>query len=713
MRVCLVSAPTITEFGDLDAIVAEDTPRVPLGVLTLAAELERAGTAPEILDLDQLYAAWRPGHDLREDFAPHATAVLAGSEAEVFGLSSICGTYPLTLRIASVLKEARPGCRIVLGGPQATATAHDTLAAFPAVDVVVRGEGERILPALLDTLAASRDLSGVAGIHYRAMAGIERTPDAPLLDDLDSLPLPSYGRYLRERRYGSVPLEVGRGCPFSCTFCSTSRFFGRRYRLKSPARIVQDMLAIHRAHGIRSFDLIHDNFTADRRRVLAFCEAVSSAAARFTWTCGSRTDGLDEDLLEIMHRAGCRGFFLGIESGSDTVQRAIDKRLDLRAAREVLHGLVRRKIRATLSFMVGFPEETRDDLGRTVSLYVDSLRHDFLEPQVTLLSPLAGTPMEARHPDELVCDDIVSDMAFQGEVLHPSERDLIARHPEIFSSFYSVPTRWLDRAEVSELRSFLVHTRLALRWLLVASAQLEGDGMNAFLAFRSWRARSGGGRPAREESTGDALRADFLRFVREELVRRHPAAAHAIRALVRYYENVPLDTRAVSSRATATNGPARAPNVLLTSIGCDGADLIRSLRAGRDLAAVRRRRSVFATRRLPTHDELVQISQEAAELLGLCDGRRDVGAVAAAFRRRHPVVGGIPAEAAARYGLELLLRRRLVTWSQEGRRRAALSAPSSSRAGEGRRPRPSTARVPGRAPRGPRGGRPSARGTAP
>ncbi len=706
MRVCLVSAPTIAEFRDLDAIASEDSPRIPLGVISLAGELERVGIRPDLVDLDLAYTGWISARQPAAAFCDHAVARLAERNADVYGFSSLCGSYPLTLRMVSALKQARPGCRIVLGGPQATATAEATLAALPVVDAVVRGEGERILPQLLDRLASGGDLSTVRGLTYRTQNGVAHTVDAALLDDLDSLSLPlqAFRPYMESRRYGSVSLEVGRGCPYACTFCSTSLFFGRRFRMKSAARIVTDMLALHREFAVRSFHLVHDNFTADRRRVVAFCEAVSAAAAGFTWTCSSRTDCLDDDLVERMRAAGCRGLFLGIESGSEEIQRSTNKRLDLGWARSLVLGLSRRRVRSTLSFMTGFPEETEKDLRQTVSFFLDSLRYDHLEPQLTLLAPLAGTPLHARHRHQLLHDQVVSDMAFQGDVLAAADRSLIARHPALFSSFYSVPTRWIDRAELGELHSFLTHTRLALRWLLVAAAQLEGGGLEMFRAFRSWRMARSGGSPHPADPSGAAVRSDFVRFARQVLAPAHPRARHTIHALARYYSRARGSTSR-KPRGGAARGPMLARNVTLTRIACDGAALIVCLRAGGDLATVPRRASVLVTRQLPTHDRLVRMSEAGAELLRLCDGTRDVESIVRAFRHHRRVVQGVPAEAVARLGLDLLLRKRLVTWPAAARR-AARAAPSSRPAAEGRGRRPSSVRAPDPgSPAPPAGGR--------
>lgn len=664
MRVCLASAPTIAEFEDLEPIAEEDSPRIPLGVLCLASLLERDGLRPEVLDLDTLYAAWLRRSGGRGDFARHAVDELVRRDAELYGLSTLCSSYPLTLRIATALKAARPGSRIVLGGPQATVAAKETLAAFPAVDLVVRGEGEAVLPALLEALAGSRDLASVPGLTYRSGDGFHETASPPLLDDLDVLPLPAYHLYPEPRRGEALPVEAGRGCPFACTFCSTNTFFGRRFRLKSPGRLVAEMLTLGRRYGTKRFDLVHDNFTVDRRRVLAFCEAVSAARAGLTWTCSSRTDTIEAELVDVMWKAGCRGFFFGVESGSAAMQRGMGKGLDLTGAHDLLGHVSRRKMTSTVAFITGFPDERREDLDATVSFFVETLRHDHLSPQLSLLSPLTGTPLLERHRHELVLDEIVSDMAFQGQDQDAADRVLIRRHPELFSSFYAVPARFLDREELDELRGFLLHARGALRWLLVAAAQVMGSGLAAFEAFRAWRAAH-----PRERTPGAtagyhasrAFRGDFVRFVREDLARRHPACGHALRALARYYGSLEREPKAPRRSPRASPRPVRAKDIRLTPMRLDGAALIECLRSGGDLSLVPRRPSTLVTRLSGGRHEILQFGDEAAELLALCDGTRDARMVASAFRRRYPEVGGVPGLQVAAHGLETFRRRGFLT----------------------------------------------------
>ncbi len=445
MKLQLVSAPTINDATSVEDLDAERKERIPLGVLCLASILERDGISAEVCHVNRLFLDWLMERGQGQDFADSIARRLARAEATLFGFGSICSSYPLTLRIATELKRLRPDAWIVFGGPQATAAAEPTLAAFPAVDVVVRGEGELIVSALSHTLAAGRDLDSVPGIVFRKAGKIVSTADSPLLTNLDLLPTPAYAALPYVRECGFLPVEAGRGCPFSCTYCSTSTFFRRRFRTKSAARLVEQLLRLRDELGVASFEIVHDNFTVDRARVVAFCQALVSEDACITWSCSARTDCIDHELIDLMRQAGCRGLFFGVESGSERMQAVIGKRLDLEAARALIRHASRRRIWLSVAMIAGFHEESMEDLGKTVRFFVDSLRHDYVEPQLSLLSPLPGTEVHRRHATSLFLDDVISDMAFQGTELDARERALITAHPDIFSSYYAVPTPGLDR----------------------------------------------------------------------------------------------------------------------------------------------------------------------------------------------------------------------------------------------------------------------------
>src|SRR5260370_30251543 len=113
-------------------------------------------------------------------------------------------------------------------------------------------------------------LDEVAGLSYRVGSHPRRNANAPVIADLDALPSAAYhlGRYLESATTAAV--ELGRGCPFACTFCSTNDFFRRNFRLRSPERVLRDMRDIAAKYGLRHFELVHDMFTVDKRRVASF-----------------------------------------------------------------------------------------------------------------------------------------------------------------------------------------------------------------------------------------------------------------------------------------------------------------------------------------------------------------------------------------------------------------------------------------------------------
>src|SRR5947209_6732191 len=522
MKVCLVGAPTAHEFDDhamseTDALraIAE---HAPLGVLSLAAVLENHGMKPEVVDLNRLYYDFRRNNANNEsDFARFAASYFHERKFDFIGFGSVCSSYPVTLRIACEVKRRQPDSVVAFGGPQAAAVDVATLESYAPIDLVVRGEAEQTLPQLLDALNQSGPLDEVPGITFRHNGKIVRTTDAGGIADLDSLPFPAFHLLPDMETCRFMPLELGRGCPFSCTFCSTNDFFRRRFRLKSPARMLEEMRRVKVTYGIDTFELVHDMFTVDRKRVAAFCEALLAAPDKFYWGCSARTDCIDEELIELMASAGCRGIFFGIETGSQRMQKIIDKGLDMDDSAARVRSCSKSKIKTAVSLIVGFPEETKEDLRATVGFFTDSLRSEHADPQLVILAPLAGTPIHRQHKENLFLEDADSDLSYRGWDQGPEEKKMIADCPDIFPNFYSVPIQHLDHEFLKELRDYLLNGIKVARRLLL---ELRLAGADMLLVFEEWRAWRQTRMPelARNDLAAyyasDAFPSDLLEFVK-------------------------------------------------------------------------------------------------------------------------------------------------------------------------------------------------------
>jgi radical SAM superfamily enzyme YgiQ (UPF0313 family) len=493
MQVCLVNAPTAAEFRDAlefkSELLRHESSEPQLGILSLAAVLETCGCSPRIVDLNRAFYRYADSVSESEidGFAEVAASEISAVDVDVYGFGSICSAYPLTLRIAKLVKLLRPESIIVFGGPQASVVSVQTLSSFPFVDFVLRGETEVSMPVLLEEFNGQRRFNKVPGLTFHSPLGVQRTPDAPLIMDLDTLPSPAYHLTEELRGLDRASLELGRGCPFACTFCSTNDFFRRKFRLRSPERILKDMRALESKYGIRDFNLVHDMFTVDVKRVQTFCHALIESGEGYTWSCSARTDSVDEDLIALMAAAGCTSMFFGVETGSKRMQRIIDKHLDTGRAHEIIDIVERAGIRSTISLITGFPQETVDDLRDTVRMFMHAARVPGSEPQLNLLAPLANTPLHIAYKNQMTLDMLCSDISHQGRYQNAEEIELIRRYPEIFPNFYLLPTPELDRRKLLELREFTLMAELRFRWLMGAADQASTGILDLFFDWAERR----------------------------------------------------------------------------------------------------------------------------------------------------------------------------------------------------------------------------------
>jgi radical SAM superfamily enzyme YgiQ (UPF0313 family) len=638
MRLSLVTAAIATDFEDAGEAANQQvrgfSTSPQLGVLSLAATLDSLGLRPQIVNLDRLYYDYLSQFGSRglRDFPEWVAPLIVSSEADIFGFSSICSSYPLSIRIAECVKREMPDCTILLGGPQASVVDLQTLAAFPFVDFVLRGEAERTLPLFLNEWSGSRNFSSVPGLSHRSPFGPVRNADAPIIDDLDSLPLPAYHLTDDLQNAAYAPLELGRGCPFSCTFCSTNDFFRRKFRVKSPGHMLDEMRAIASTYGIRQFELAHDMFTVDRRRVVGFCRQMIDSGEKFVWTCSARTDCVDEELLELMAAAGCSGVFFGVETGSRRMQRIIDKDLDPDYAKVMIDTAERFGIRTTVSLIMGFPEEALDDLRESVSVYMHSLRLPASAPQLNLLAPLAGTPIHQRYKDRMVLEEIGSGMSHQGRIQNEADRDLIRRYPEIFPNFYVLPSPGLDHGFCLELMEFLRLGAVRLRWLLTALHQASPGILELFSEWRRRRIELHPGLDDRGLRYYYMQRLFFDEFT--AFVRRRGLQNTVVDGLLSCYE-VWIEQEAGDAAIRRDGSPASAPflssdfpvrtlHLQVLELDWDIQVLIESLKGAEPAAPVRARKFYRTGETGEDSSRLIAITPLVGRALQTCDGRHTV-----------------------------------------------------------------------------------------
>jgi radical SAM superfamily enzyme YgiQ (UPF0313 family) len=412
---------------------------IPVGLLVLLSTLEDAGFRSEIYTPQILIAR-------DEDLARVAEDILSKGAISL-GFSTWCDSFPVSLLLAEEIKRINPDIPVVFGGPQASILAEMTVEKFPFVDFVLRGEADRTLPGFLAWLSDGKKgtASDIPGLVYWDPSTKEVVSESPgeMVKDLSELPVPAYeGIYEKE----NLRIDAGRGCPYRCTYCTTNQFFSRRYRVKSPDRIIREMKYCNEKLNVTGFGISHDMFTLKKEFIAEFTDQLSllnkSLKDPFTWTCSARTNCVSEEMLNQMKESGCIAIFFGIETGSKRIQKEIKKNLDLDYAISMVRHSSSLGIFTFVSYMAGFPGETRSDLNDTLESIV-KMAVAGARPQLTLLSILPGTPMYEKHAEKLEYDEIHSGFS----VCHLTEKmeKLVRSDKKTFSSFYYLPNHHIPR----------------------------------------------------------------------------------------------------------------------------------------------------------------------------------------------------------------------------------------------------------------------------
>jgi anaerobic magnesium-protoporphyrin IX monomethyl ester cyclase len=310
------------------------------------------------------------------------------------------------------------GARTIAFGTHVTPLTLETMRPFPALDFVLRGEPEMTLRELLDgaenkspsdphvakmiadthlDIAASdppRALAGIAGLAWRDGNEIVINPDRPFIPDLDDLPIPLHERLPLEKQ--RMPMIKGpftfivtsRGCPAGCKFCIKHVSYQTSVRLRSPAKIFEEIQRLAEL-GIHNLHMYADLFTVNREQVVELCRLIIASGTKVKWTCNSRVDYVDQEMLRVMGQAGCWFISWGIESASEQILKRAHKGYRKEQAFQALRWSREAGIKNWGYFIIGLPGETEETIQETIA-YAKQLPLDIALFHIA--APYPGTP---------------------------------------------------------------------------------------------------------------------------------------------------------------------------------------------------------------------------------------------------------------------------------------------------------------------------------
>jgi len=357
MKILLVRVPS-----DMDLIVP------PIGLAYLASSIKKQNSQDNIRILD----CPKERYNI-EDFEKFVKKY----QPDVVGFTAFSFEIPVAFRYISIVKKIDKRIITVLGGIHAS-TSPGTVLENKDVDFLFLGEAENSFPELIKQLKKKQgkfnDISGLGYIRDNKI----HINKSKIIENLDTLPIPDYDlidprtypRNYISKNHPVAPILTSRGCPFSCTFCSGHVVSGKKWRFRNPWKIVEEIKMLKKKYGIKEFQIWDDNFTLRKDRAMKFCDLLLKEKINLPWWCpnGLRLETLDKELLQKMKDSGFYAINLGIESGSEKIQKDMKKDLNLKKLEEIVNIINELDIRCQGFFMIGYPTETKEDILKTINL---------------------------------------------------------------------------------------------------------------------------------------------------------------------------------------------------------------------------------------------------------------------------------------------------------------------------------------------------------
>jgi anaerobic magnesium-protoporphyrin IX monomethyl ester cyclase len=181
-------------------------------------------------------------------------------------------------------------------------------------------------------------------------------------------------------------MSILRGCPYQCTYCETRELWGTSCRAFSPQRVIDEIKNITENYGTRGIYFVGDNFTINKNRTIELCCKIKENRLDLKWTCETRADLVNKEVLSEMKSAGCQTIFFGTESGSPRIQQKLGKNIDLEEVKRTFELTRQVGIKTATSFMLGVPGETAEDMQATFK-FAKSLHADVVMFNIYIACP--------------------------------------------------------------------------------------------------------------------------------------------------------------------------------------------------------------------------------------------------------------------------------------------------------------------------------------
>lgn len=379
-KTLLIYPPITTGPLDSPASVA-----YPIGLAYLGAVLEKNGYPVKIVDAVAEGAVHQEASSIRAGLTDsEIRAIITDFNPDIVGVSAMFTAYARDAhQIAAIAKEVNPRILVLFGGAHASCN-YDMVVKDANVDYIVKGEGEETLLEIVKAKENNADLSTIGGLIFKKDGQIAFTSQRRYVENLDSIPFPAWHlldikKYMQLKgpywlRSPLIVLVSSRGCPKRCIYCSIHSVWGEKWRARSAKNVVDEIETVVKKYGVREIHFNDDNISADKERMHQICDEIIKRKLNIKWTTpnGIALWTLDRPLIKKMKQAGCYRLTFGIESGNPRIQKYIGKNLNLDYAKKVISWANKEGLWTICTHIIGFPNETKDEISDTVNFALNS-----------------------------------------------------------------------------------------------------------------------------------------------------------------------------------------------------------------------------------------------------------------------------------------------------------------------------------------------------
>jgi radical SAM superfamily enzyme YgiQ (UPF0313 family) len=433
----------------------------PILLAYVAAILEKAGHKVIIVDANALKLTKEKTLNILRKFSP-----------EIIGFRADSYWFHRVVEWANYFKSVI-NVRVIVGGINIDLYPKESLS-YSCFDYGIVGESIETLPKLLSILEKGESVDNIEGIVYRDKNTIRFNSPSQRLIPFDDYPFPArhllpnhlYHSFTSQRKNYTIMLTTT-GCPYKCTFCAISKL---PYRERSPKNVVGEIEECYKLYSIREIEFFDATFFINKRRSLEICEEILNRGIKIEWSCRSRVDVVDEDILKKSAEAGCKRIYYGIESVSSEVLRNIHKDID---KRQIIHAIDlthKYGIDALGFFMVGNSNDTKETVLATID-FAKRLKLDFIQVCRAIAKPnsrLNDLLIEKYGIDYwkeyILGKRDMKRLPTLCSTLSEDELEKYAR--KFYKDFYFRPSYIVRRIrKLKSISEFVRYTKTALKWL--------------------------------------------------------------------------------------------------------------------------------------------------------------------------------------------------------------------------------------------------------